>query len=129
MAFGWGERIVEGRARRRLLTAWAIVLSLAINLVLPALLPSTAVGLPFDDVQICAAHPSIDSHPAADKRVLQLCPMCLLLGHQAAFAPTGPVPFLQPARLAGVVARPPDATSHHRSQTRPQTARGPPFLA
>lgn len=117
------------RARQRLLTAWAIVLSLAINLALPALQPSTPLGLPFDDIQICSAHLSPADAPTADDAGRQLCPMCLLLGHQAAFAPAGQVQLRQPSRLAAAVAVPLDTHGNRRTASRPQTARGPPNLA
>lgn len=119
-----------GGAVQRMLAALLVVCSLAANLAAPAFLPRAEAALPFGDAPICSAHETQpDGGLPADADPARLCPMCLLLGHQGAFAPASGVLAAQTAAPSRFLPPPRRTPAPHGVSHRLQSARGPPVLA
>lgn len=135
-----GKRAI--RFRRNGFDRWVaatLVLALALSLFLPfvAVGEARATGMDsavsaglYDRTSLCHANRSGTEQPQDDRHGLgPLCPLCQVLGHHGAFAPSDAVIVTGPLLAAAQFPIPPPSVPADRSPTAsPRLPRAPPAL-
>jgi hypothetical protein len=115
----------------RRFAAWLAMLALLLEIVAPAFATASTsraeVLRTFPDAQICSAHVP-EAVGQGKGSAFDLCPLCLLLGHHGAFAPTAEE-AVAPQRLAALSVAVAIETAPQSTHTAGFHARAPPALA